>query len=94
MARFSLRSLPLLAVALVAALAPAARADPYNTFDGPGFPACNEVAAVYHPTTIDELASIVKNASSVGVPVRASGKGHMWYGAQMLSEQNPHQNRV
>ena len=77
MARFMSLSL----LAFVAALAPAVLADPYNTFDGPGFPACNEVAAVYHPTTIDELQAIVKNASASGVPVRASGKGHMWYGA-------------
>lgn len=56
-----------------------ARAAPYNTFDGDGFPACNEVAAVYHPTSIDEIASIVKTAAQNNTPVRASGKGHMWY---------------
>ncbi|KAI0753251.1 hypothetical protein C8Q80DRAFT_502896 [Daedaleopsis nitida] len=84
MARF--KSLSLLA--LVATLAPAARADPYNTFDGPGFPACNEVAAVYHPTTIDEMAVIVKNASAAGVPVRASGKGHMWYDTMCTDDPN------
>ncbi|KAF9522205.1 hypothetical protein CPB83DRAFT_919332, partial [Crepidotus variabilis] len=52
---------------------------PYNTFDGPGFPACRDVAAVYEPNTIDEAVAIVKNASSHGIPVRASGNGHMWY---------------
>ena len=47
----------------------------FNTFDGPGFPACYAVAAVYDPGTIDEAVAIVKNASSYGVPVRASGVG-------------------
>ncbi|KAL1753550.1 hypothetical protein FB107DRAFT_264247 [Schizophyllum commune] len=73
---------------LAAVIAPAARADPYNTFDGPGFPACNEVAAVYHPTTIDEMAALVKNASDNGVPVRASGKGHMWYDTMCTDDPN------
>lgn len=45
----------------------------YNTFDGPGFPACNAVARVEHPTTVDQMVTIVKNAASAGVPVRASG---------------------
>jgi L-gulonolactone oxidase len=54
-------------------------AAPYNTFDGQGFPACNNVAAVYHPTSVDEMVSIVKNAADNNIPVRASGKGHMWY---------------
>ena len=47
--------------------------EPYNTFDGPGFPACKEVAKVYRPSTVDEIVSIVKDASSKGTPVRASG---------------------
>ncbi|KAJ7456118.1 hypothetical protein FB451DRAFT_1354004 [Mycena latifolia] len=37
---------------------------PYNTFDGPGFPACNQRR---------EMADIVKKASAQGIPVRASG---------------------
>lgn len=53
--------------------------EPYNTFDGPGFPACNAVSQVYRPSTVDEMVSIVKDASQRGVPVRASGNGHMWY---------------
>ncbi|KAL1734490.1 hypothetical protein EV714DRAFT_244887 [Schizophyllum commune] len=73
---------------LAAVVAPAAHADSYNTFDGPGFPACNEVAAVYHPTTIDEMAALVKNASDNGVPVRASGKGHMWYDTMCTDDPN------
>lgn len=48
-------------------------ADVYNTFDGPGFPACNAVAKVYRPSTVDEMVSIVKTASQNGIPVRASG---------------------
>jgi FAD/FMN-containing dehydrogenase len=52
---------------------------PYNTFDGDGFPACHSVAAVYHPSSVDEMVSIVVNAEKTNAPVRASGKGHMWY---------------
>ncbi|KAJ6556979.1 hypothetical protein DFH09DRAFT_1037608 [Mycena vulgaris] len=52
---------------------------PYNTFDGPGFPACNAVSQVYRPSTVQEMVNIVKNASSLGIPVRASGNAHMWY---------------
>lgn len=47
--------------------------DPYNTFDGPGFPACRDVAKVYSPNTVEEAVSIVKDASDKGLPVRASG---------------------
>ncbi|KAI1505942.1 FAD-binding domain-containing protein [Biscogniauxia marginata] len=54
-------------------------AGPYNTFDGEGFPACNEVAVVHNATSVDEIVSLVKRASANGTPVRASGKGHMWY---------------
>ncbi|TRM63213.1 hypothetical protein BD626DRAFT_495895 [Schizophyllum amplum] len=74
--------------ALLTVFAHAVRADPYNTFDGPGFPACNEVAAVYHPTTMDEMAALVRNASDAGVPVRASGKGHMWYDTMCTDDPN------
>ncbi|CAA7266050.1 unnamed protein product [Cyclocybe aegerita] len=63
----------------VLGLAGLVRADPYNTFDGPGFPACLNVAAVHNPTTIDQAVAIVKDASARGIPVRASGNGHMWY---------------
>lgn len=56
-----------------------ARAGPYNTFDGDGFPACNDVAAVYHPSSVDEIVSLVQAAAQSNTPVRASGKGHMWY---------------
>jgi L-gulonolactone oxidase len=52
---------------------------PYNTFDGEGFPACHNVSAVHHPTSVDEMVSLVKNAAASNIPVRASGKGHMWY---------------
>ncbi len=50
-----------------------ALAEPYNTFDGPGFPACNAVSQVYRPSTVAEMISLVKNASVNGIPVRASG---------------------
>lgn len=70
----SLRQLGLLASIGIGVLA-----DPYNTFDGTGFPACHDVAAVYNVTSVDEMVSIVKDAAANGTPVRASGKGHMWY---------------
>ncbi|KAK7045771.1 hypothetical protein VNI00_007172 [Paramarasmius palmivorus] len=63
-------------------------AEPYNTFDGPGFPACNEVAKVYRPSTVDEMVSIVKEASANGTPVRASGNGHMWYDTMCSDDPN------
>lgn len=65
--------LPLLAAALGAA------AIPYNTFDGPGFPACNDVAEVINATSVAQIESLVAEAAAAGTPVRASGKGHMWY---------------
>ncbi|KAB2579938.1 putative fad fmn-containing dehydrogenase protein [Lasiodiplodia theobromae] len=65
--------LPLLAAALGAA------AIPYNTFDGPGFPACNDVASVINATSVAQIESLVAEAAAAGTPVRASGKGHMWY---------------
>ncbi|KAF1955276.1 FAD/FMN-containing dehydrogenase [Byssothecium circinans] len=54
-------------------------AEPFNTFDGPGYPACNDVAAVHDPKSVNEMVTIVRDAASTGTPVRASGKGHMWY---------------
>ncbi|KAH7105178.1 FAD-binding domain-containing protein [Auriculariales sp. MPI-PUGE-AT-0066] len=64
---------------VLSALATAVLAGPFNTFDGPGFPACREVATVYHPTSVNEIVSIVKNVSATGAPIRAAGVGHMWY---------------
>lgn len=63
-------------------------ADPFNTFDGPGFPACHNVSAVYQPTSVDEMASIVKMAAASNIPVRASGKGHMWYDTMCADDNN------
>uniref|UniRef100_A0A0W0FAW3 D-arabinono-1,4-lactone oxidase n=1 Tax=Moniliophthora roreri TaxID=221103 RepID=A0A0W0FAW3_MONRR len=63
-------------------------AETYNTFDGPGFPACHEVAKVYRPSTVDEMVSIVKDASAKGTPVRASGNGHMWYDTMCSDDPN------
>lgn len=51
----------------------------FDTFDGEGFPACNNVAATYQPSSVDEMVSLVKTAAKNGTPVRASGKAHMWY---------------
>ncbi|KAL4735477.1 hypothetical protein BDV11DRAFT_196020 [Aspergillus similis] len=61
---------------------------PYNTFDGPGYPACNEVAAVYAPTSVDEIQSLVQDAIQAGQKVRASGKGHMWYDTMCSDDPN------
>ena len=71
---WSLRSIP-----VIAAFTLCVAAKPFNTFDGEGFPACHDVAAVHDVTSVDEIVSIVKDAASKGTPVRASGKGHMWY---------------
>ncbi|KAJ7836070.1 hypothetical protein B0H14DRAFT_3705634 [Mycena olivaceomarginata] len=46
----------------------ASASEVYNTFDGDGFPACNAVAKVYRPSTVDEMVTIVKNASAQGHP--------------------------
>ncbi|KAF2963402.1 hypothetical protein GQX73_g10165 [Xylaria multiplex] len=64
--------------ALAVAVSPIS-AKPYNTFDGDGFPACHDVASVYEATSVDDMVSVVKKAATSGTPVRASGKGHMWY---------------
>lgn len=50
-------------------------AEPFNTFDGPGHPACNNVAKVYNATSVEEMQSIVRDAIKSNTPVRASGKG-------------------
>ncbi|GLB45441.1 putative D-arabinono-1,4-lactone oxidase [Lyophyllum shimeji] len=60
----------------------------YNTFDGDGFPACYNVSKVYRPSTVNEIQSIVKDAASKGLPVRASGNGHMWYDTMCSDDPN------
>ncbi|KAI0130183.1 FAD/FMN-containing dehydrogenase [Xylariales sp. AK1849] len=70
---------PLSSLCLLTSLLLGVSAEPYNTFDGEGFPACHDVAAVHNVTSIDEMVQIVKDAAADGTPVRASGKGHMWY---------------
>jgi L-gulonolactone oxidase len=65
--------------ALFTLLATLCHAEPYNTFDGPGFPACNNASAVYNPSTVDEMITLVRDAANDNTLVRASGKGHMWY---------------
>lgn len=69
-------------------LAALAAAEPYNTFDGEGFPACNEVAAVRDPQTVDEMQSMVQDAIEAGQKVRASGIGHMWYDTMCSDDPN------
>lgn len=75
------------AFALLALTATAA-AEPYNTFDGPGFPACNDVAAVHNPKSVDEIQCHVRGAIDAGQQVRASGKGHMWYDTMCSDDPN------
>ncbi|KAL4784150.1 hypothetical protein BJX76DRAFT_233184 [Aspergillus varians] len=78
----SLSWLSLLAIPLGAVGAP------YNTFDGPGFPACNDVAAVHTPNTVDEIRSLVHDAIQQGQQMRASGKAHMWYDTMCSDDPN------
>lgn len=54
----------------------------YYTFDGPGSPSCHNVVEVHNATSVDDMAALVKDASSRGLQVRAGGKGHMWYDTQ------------
>ncbi|KAJ6540523.1 hypothetical protein B0H19DRAFT_1077929 [Mycena capillaripes] len=69
----------LLSFALISLASLASASEVYNTFDGDGFPACNAVAKVYRPSTVDEMVAIVKNASAQGIPVRASGVSPLQY---------------
>ncbi|GJJ13322.1 hypothetical protein Clacol_007574 [Clathrus columnatus] len=48
---------------------------PYNTYDGPGFPACHSVAQIHHPSTVDEIVGIVRDVIKAdnGTRIRASG---------------------
>ncbi|KAH7232951.1 hypothetical protein BKA59DRAFT_517387 [Fusarium tricinctum] len=64
---------------VVLSLVVRASAVPYNTFDGSGFPACNNVSAVHDATSIKDIQNVVQNAIQSGRRVRASGKAHMWY---------------
>ncbi|KAF8903988.1 hypothetical protein CPB85DRAFT_1377016 [Mucidula mucida] len=64
-------------------------AEPYNTFDGPGFPACNDVLKVYRPSTVDEIVTIVKNASLMESTFAPAGfNGHMWYDTMCSDDPN------
>ncbi|GJC97491.1 FAD/FMN-containing dehydrogenase [Colletotrichum higginsianum IMI 349063] len=72
----SLRPLRLLAAL---ALSGTVGAEPYNTFDGPGFPACHDVAAVHDARSVDEIQSIVRVAAAACWKVHASGKAHRWH---------------
>ncbi|KAK6224381.1 hypothetical protein QIS74_02708 [Colletotrichum tabaci] len=69
----SLRPICLLAAL---ALSGTVGAEPFNAFDGPGFPACHDVAA-----------SLVRDAAAAGRKVRASGKTYMWYDTMCSDDQ-------
>jgi len=71
------RSLALLALSLRSCAA-----FEYNTFDGPGFPACYNVSRVHDATSVEDMQSVVREAARIGAKVRPAGKGHMWYDTQ------------
>lgn len=66
-------------VTLLGLLGTITHAVPFNTFDGEGHPACNDVSGVLDPKSVDDMITIVRDAAASNTPVRASGKGHMWY---------------
>ncbi|KAJ3493693.1 hypothetical protein NLG97_g4572 [Lecanicillium saksenae] len=70
------------ALVLLAAGISSATAFEYYTFDGEGFPSCHNVVEVHDPHSVAEVQSLVKDAASRGLQVRAGGKGHMWYDTQ------------
>ncbi|KAI1057247.1 hypothetical protein LB507_001477 [Fusarium sp. FIESC RH6] len=72
----------------VLSLAASSMAEPYNTFDGPGFPACNNVSAVHDATSVKDIQDIVQNAIQAGQKIRASGKAHMWYDTMCSDDPN------
>lgn len=77
--------LPLFALASV--LLGTASAFEYYTFDGPGSPSCHNVVEVHNATSVNEIVSFVKDASSRGLQVRAGGRGHMWYDTQCSDDE-------
>ncbi|KAK6723793.1 hypothetical protein SNK04_002639 [Fusarium graminearum] len=77
-----IRSLSILALAL------GATAVPYNTFDGPGFPACQDVAKVHDASNVKDIQNTVQDAIKAGQRVRASGKAHMWYDTMCSDDPN------
>ncbi|ATY61605.1 FAD FMN-containing dehydrogenase [Cordyceps militaris] len=54
----------------------------YFTFDGEGFPSCHNVSEVYDAYSVAQMQSLVRDAASRGLQVRAGAKGHMWYDTQ------------
>lgn len=77
--------LPLSALASV--LLGTASAFEYYTFDGPGSPSCHNVVEVHNATSVNEMVSLVKDASTRGLQVRAGGRGHMWYDTQCSDDE-------
>lgn len=59
----------------------------YNTFDGEGSPACHNVVEVHSANGVDEIVSLVKDAKSRGLQVRAGAQGHMWYDTQCSDDE-------
>ncbi|KAH7312516.1 hypothetical protein B0I35DRAFT_488155 [Stachybotrys elegans] len=59
----------------------------YNTFDGEGSPSCYNVTEVHNATSVDHIVSLVKDAKSKGLQVRAAAKGHMWYDTQCSDDE-------
>lgn len=59
----------------------------YNTFDGEGSPSCYNVTEVHDATSVEEVASLVKDAKARGLQVRAAAQGHMWYDTQCSDDE-------
>jgi hypothetical protein len=59
-----------------------------NTFDGEGFPTCANVAKIVYASSVDEVVSLVQNASATNTPVRALGGGHSWYNTSCSDDPN------
>ncbi|KAL3487933.1 hypothetical protein BJX62DRAFT_185769 [Aspergillus germanicus] len=83
-----MRATPLLPLLSLLTLPLGIAGDPYYTFDGEGFPACNDVAAVYLPSSVGEIQALVNDAIDAGQKVRASGKAHMWYDTMCSDDPN------
>jgi FAD/FMN-containing dehydrogenase len=83
-----MRATPLLPLLSLLTLPLGIAGDPYYTFDGEGFPACNDVAAVYIPSSVGEIQALVNDAIDAGQKVRASGKAHMWYDTMCSDDPN------
>lgn len=49
---------------------------------------CANVSQIIYPSSIDEVVSIVQNASAANTPIRALGGGHSWYNTSCSDDPN------